>query len=126
MRTIAAAALRAAKQATAEKAPATGKVVSIDRGRHQPDLRHIQLFMEDLRLRPRKPLKGESNAADIRRLTIQAIRNSKEHSLTISQVIEAIRYSLQFEIRGEFFLASILSHMKESRLAVMGGRIFLL
>ncbi len=109
MRTIAAAALRAAKQATAEKAPATGKVVSIDRGRRQPDLRHIQLFMEDLRLRPRKPLKGESNAADIRRLTIQAIR-----------------YSLQFEIRGEFFLASILSNMKESRLAVMGGRIFLL
>jgi hypothetical protein len=99
-------------------------VVHIDRGRKIN--KHVQQFMEDMRLRPRKALKGESNASQIRTLTVAAIRHSKQGSLAFEEIRAAISYSLTFELKWEYLQSAILSDMKDSRLAIMGGRVFVL
>lgn len=100
------------------------KVVSIERGRKFN--KHVQLFIDDMLLRPRHQIKVDSNAAQIRALAVEAIRHSKKGSLSFDEIRAAISYALEFEIKWEYFQSAIISDMNESRLAVMGGRVFVL
>jgi hypothetical protein len=107
-------------------AKTAGRVIDIERGREKLFAKHVQLFIEDLRQQPRHKIKVDSNAAEIRSLAVSAIRHSKKGSLTFGEIRAAISYALDFEIKWEYFMKAIVSDMKESRLAVMGGRVFVL
>jgi hypothetical protein len=126
MRSAAVARVERASKSKPKAPAAAAKVVNIESRFATKRSKYVQLFLEDMIARPRKPLKATSNAADIRRLAVMAIRTSRQGSLTFHEIRNCIKGSLDFDIKWEYFQHAILSDMQDSRLAILGGRVFVL
>ena len=90
--------------------------------------RHVLQFIEDFRRIPTTTnATEESGASLIRDLTVTAVKSAR-HPLSLREVHNTIvsQRVCNFEIRWEFFLASICTKMNETGIVIAGGKVHVL
>lgn len=88
--------------------------------------KHVLQFIEDFRHMPTTTTE-ESGASLIRDLTVTAVKSAR-HPLSLREVHNTIvsQQVCNFEIRWEFFLASICTKMNETGIVIAGGKVHIL
>ena len=89
--------------------------------------KHVLQFIEDFRRIPTTNTTEESGASLIRDLTVTAVKSAR-HPLSLREVHNTIvsQQVCNFEIRWEFFLASICTKMNETGIVIAGGKVHIL